>query len=133
MALGRCWGAEALAMRIAALLLAFALLPIVAPQAAANPYDACSNSVTHPKPCLKVEITQLNQNRAYYVYVAAAGCADKMHSTDCRGEPNPNRAIPAGGLWGFAYEETNRYPGLQRFAITHPDGSVTPPDRMLLF
>lgn len=120
-------------MRIVAVILALVLLPLVAPGALGAANDACSNQVAHPKPCVRVDITQAGQNKTFYLYAAAADCATKFQSSDCRGEPNPSTTLPGGGFWGFLYEETNRYPGLQRFPLTLPDGTTYPADKMVIF
>ena len=120
-------------MRIVAVILALVLLPLSIPGALAAPHDACSNQVAHPKPCVRIDVTQAGQSKTFYVYAAAYECATKFQDSSCRGEGSGGRTLPGGDFWGFVYEETNKYPGLQRYQLVLPDGTTYPADKMVLY
>lgn len=123
-------------MRLVAVLTLVLLMPLV-PVGKANhdlPHDECANSATAPNPCLHVDLPQSppGHGKKYYAWLAGLRC--QPSDTDCQGRPNQNSfGVPGGGFWGLVYEETNTYPGLQRFAFRLKDNTLVPPDRMVLY
>lgn len=119
-------------MRTVAIALALFLLPLATPALAQNQHDECKDLFDR-KPCHEIPVespvTQVKSTR-YYLYLGWTNCPTHM-PPDCMGKPNDNRVLPMT-VAGTLYEETNKYPGLQRFELRLDQSTVYAPDRMIL-
>lgn len=124
-------------MRSVAIAALALVLPLV-PPVQADQFDEC-NSLTSTKNCHEIVLptsppSQTGRGTTYYLYAYALRCpVEKPGDSDCVGRQNTEHELPGGGGFGLVYEETNKYPGLQRFGITLPDGTKYPPDLMIAY
>jgi hypothetical protein len=124
-------------MRLVATAILVLALPLVpTPLVQANDFDEC-NDLRANKPCHEFELPAAppGHGKKYYLYAASLRCpVDKPNDAACVGRQNPQSELPGGGGFGLLYEETNTFPGLQRFEITLPDGITKyPADKMILY
>ena len=120
-------------MRPFAIAVALLLLPFASPALAVEEHDECKDAFAR-NPC--VEILTPSPHPAapakqYYLYLGWTKCPPQ-NSPHCMGTPNDNHELPFKPLFGTLYEDTNKYPGLQRHALRLSDTLVIAPDRILL-
>lgn len=119
-------------MRHVALIFAALTLAAALPATAAPTFDDCPEVPVPSKPCVRVDTRPTGMTppdgkpRTYYVYAAVLACAPSFEST-CAGRPTEGGM----GFAGLVYEESNGYPGLQRFAF-YALGTFYDPDTTVL-
>lgn len=115
-------------MRFVAIALAALILPLSSPGIAAdeNPWDECGTLLhSNPsqglsqKPCHGQSVDPVAPGAPsahYYFYVAAVKCAPEMKA-ECTYDRDGEHVAPWSPFLGTIYEESNKYPGLQRYDV----------------
>ena len=94
-------------------------------------YDACSDSLNSPDPCVRIDgpTAERVPKVRLYLWGAAYKCVPNIGNTTCTGA---SQDVPGPGLkrLGVLYQDSNTLDGLQRIKLSIPE--VVYPDTMLL-